>query len=292
MKYLLTFLMVVAIDNLLISQEWAPTGATWYLDTYDLFGYNKQVSTLSSLKDTVFQGQVCKLIYRDETTCLGRPHIEFMYEENDQVFYYNFEREEFNLLVDFNAGIGDTWEIPLWGLDDTLTVRVDSIKSLPGYDNLLVKYVSEARNGTEFYNQGSIVIDKMGFNHGLFIDISGYFPCDINFEGPIRCYEDIEVGVIKLTEEACETVPVENVRLINELIKIYPNPAFSEVNLEVKHPDYSKLSYKIYSTENKLIKSDLLTINRIDLSNIPSGVYFLGLYREVKIIGSKIFIKF
>ena len=291
MKFFLAFFIITAINSCLLCQEWAPIGATWYLDAYDLFGYNKHVSTLTSLKDTVIQGRTCKLIYRDETTCLARPNNEFMYEENNQVFYYNFEREEFNLLVDFKAGIGETWEIPLWGFDDTLIVRVDSVKFLTSHDSLRVQYVSESLNGTEYYNEGRWVIDKIGFNNGLFIDISGYFPCDINFEGPIRCYEDNEVGLIKLVEDACETVPVKDIKLNNELIKIFPNPTFSEVKLEIIHSDYSNLSYQLYSIEGKLLKTNQLLGNSIDLRTIPSGTYFLKLCQKFKIIGIKKLIK-
>ncbi len=69
----------------------------------------------------------------------------------------------------------------------------------------------------------------------------------------------------------CSSVLTNNAFEINNL-KIFPNPVLNELNIE--HADNLKI--KIYNVVgNNLFNSNLDTINKIDLSNFNSGIYFI-----------------
>ena len=59
-----------------------------------------------------------------------------------------------------------------------------------------------------------------------------------------------------------------------ELVKIYPNPAHNELNVELSGDDNF---YEILSLDGKILKSDLLVNNKINVSNLENGIYLLNL---------------
>lgn len=61
-------------------------------------------------------------------------------------------------------------------------------------------------------------------------------------------------------------------------LNVYPNPTTGIINLP-----YS-LTYKVYNSNNKLVKSG--TSNKVNITNKPSGIYFLKIdgYQTIKII--------
>ncbi len=273
------------------SQEWAPLGATWYLEAYDLYAKEfVRFSRLVSVGDTIVQGQPCKIIARDEITCLARPKIEYMYEQEGRVYYYNFDLEDFTLLVDFTAEPGETWEIHLWFFTDTIQIRVDSISWMPTEtDSLRVQHVSASMDGVHFYQEGKQVIERIGFSDGLFYDISGNFPCDINFEGPLRCYEDDQIGQVKFVDFACDLVPVEQAAQEPAEVRVYPNPTDGVISLEHALLSHA-LTYRLVTVQGVPASAGQVIKDQIDLSGCAPGLYFLHIHHGNRRVIKKIIV--
>ncbi len=68
---------------------------------------------------------------------------------------------------------------------------------------------------------------------------------------------------------------------INETVIIYPNPTAGIINLkDFKNP----ADIKIYGTNGQLLKSFQEVNNKIDFSDLPTGVYILKFISDDKTV--------
>ena len=82
-------------------------------------------------------------------------------------------------------------------------------------------------------------------------------------------------------------LPDNTEKLISEdiIVSVYPNPSKDFVNIETTE---NRLSVNIYNTQGKIVLSS--TEKRIDISNLPSSIYFIevktsqGIYKEKLLI--------
>lgn len=81
------------------------------------------------------------------------------------------------------------------------------------------------------------------------------------------CYE--------LTVENC--LDTQSFDLNN--LKIYPNPIVDVLNI-ISEKESSMFEIEIYNLQGKLVYNELIVSNRIDLSELTSGVYFLRVNQE------------
>jgi len=81
----------------------------------------------------------------------------------------------------------------------------------------------------------------------------------------------IDIGVIQPNSEIISSTN----SLIDDSFKIYPNPAFSIINIESENGDL--LSYDIYSSDSKLMSSGKINNEKIDVSSLEDGIYILRL---------------
>lgn len=188
-------------------------GTSWYYTEKFTFGNedNEDYIKFESVKDTMYAGKNCrKIIKRHEVICNDRPWIEYMYEENGKVYFYDPNFYGFQVLYDFNTNQNDTWTIFIedYGDDiDTLLVVVDSTKivAINGVDlkKLYVTYnfihesfMNETEQDTMIYQ--SVIIERIGDLTYMF----NYVPewsavCDANYSDGLRCYEDSIVGLFE-----------------------------------------------------------------------------------------------
>jgi len=107
-NYLLSILLVL-FCNFLYSQ-WAPNGAKWYYNEPN--STNPNCITYESIQDTIIQSSNCKIIEvkRNNATLIGKEYIK---QNGDSIFYYNYYANSFHLLYNFSSKVGDTINVHL-----------------------------------------------------------------------------------------------------------------------------------------------------------------------------------
>jgi hypothetical protein len=284
-KYLFLILFIVQY-SFAFTQEWAPSGATWYY-TYkpDLsYGYVK----IQSIGDTIIQEKPCKSLrqiaygwtspgYLD-TIDIGVIHT---YEEGDKVYY--LVEDQFYVLYDFNAKKGDSWIVKHTGqpciLDTTGIIIVDSTSfEIINDDTLTCLYISPKEGSCVGYYPTKI-IEKIGcINTYMFPEFIGCV-IDAIFGGPLRCYYDNDLTYNTNIVNSCDYILSKGKQTISPLIEVYPNPFVS--NFIIKNN--SSLLYKlsIYNLSGVLIledKVDKFSNKQIELEFIKDHVFFLKMY--------------
>ncbi|RMG85120.1 MAG: hypothetical protein D6714_06590 [Bacteroidetes bacterium] len=171
---LLSLFVLFTFQTFINAQNWAPVGAKWTY-TYTKF-WSPEISynIVESVGDTTINGKSCRILRSEKEACDmpwedGNQVDFYMYDENDTVYYYNPDLNDFTILYDFNAQVGDEWitEMPQSQFnvaDVPVFVRVDSvgIVAAAGMD-LKIWHVTYYVNGGGFQNQyKSAIVEKWG----------------------------------------------------------------------------------------------------------------------------------
>lgn len=166
------------------------------------------------------------------------------------------------LLYDFNLEVGDTLINPYSDEDNWIVDHIYINNGIKAYD---------LNNGMYSYIEG------VGGSAGI---ISQFIP-QFEYYELLLCHGNYNTAV-----NNCEAVASINNNLINNNINIYPNPATKTIFLDVD----SKVNFVIYSLDGKaILKGDVK--NKIDISDLNTGFYFLKLKNNNVSITKKIVVK-
>jgi hypothetical protein len=304
MNLIKTSLIILLIQSALTAktQEFAPIGAEWYYSE-GFFSWTPIVEDyikLTSVKDTTINGISCrKIIKSRKFVCQNRPNEEFVYSNNDTVFFYDLSFDEFQILYIRQAEPDDKWNIKI--LDElnntfTIEVKVDSVNTIQinnkSLKKLFVTYKREDQFMQETYS--SIIIDNIGDTQYMFNwNPWSTFACDGNFSKGLRCYIDSEFGHYSTgIADSCDSkVYWTNLNKIteNDEIKIFPNPTKDFVEVRVKGDSYL---LELYDIQGRLLLSKRMNTNDIlDLKSIEKGVYLLTLKDKSNVLTTRRLIK-
>ena len=257
-----------------------PNNSEWY---YEIEWDNGDITYqhLECTGDTVMQGKRPKVIVRSNTH-YDREEIEvtheYIYEEDGIVYWWNKNLEEFTILYDLNADVGDEWEIKV-GLE-SLTMHVDAVEN---YEYEGYTYRMLTVSDPEDLFSGDIVC---GIGH-----LTSFFPerlmnRDKNYsvEG-IRCYWVDGNLIFKIGEEDCDAIYGE-LHGMEEIgpstgsgtLTVYPNPTNSV--LTIQHSSFSihHSAFRITNLMGQTILSGNINAEtqQIDIANLPAGMYFIS----------------
>ena len=106
----------------------------------------------------------------------------------------------------------------------------------------------------------------------------------------LKMYFDMQFGALP-TKPAYSplqfTSATRSDRNENNLVKVYPNPAYDELNIELKD-NLNGSTFRLISIDGKMVKT--LTLqdvnNRIDLSGIDNGIYFYEITQGGKMLSA------
>ena len=256
----------------------APIGAKWY------YGFeiapmesDKQVYVLiESVKDTIIKGINCKILQETEHFDTGLVNLGkyIVYGEGSKVYYFH-PKGKFELLYNFSAIKGDT--LTLVNLPNTY----DSITKIEitRTDTLIV-------NNHKLRRLYDMELSDYGKSFGTYIERIGgliyFFPeeyrSDASRIGPLRCYEDNELGLVKFGNIDCDysdyLVGIDEKRLTTSNVRIFPNPFNDAIKI-----DSDKLikSIRLINTSGSTIfhKNNILSNNVIVNEYIKPGMYLL-----------------
>ncbi len=312
-KVLLSVILLVSIARISIAQStFAPTGSVWYHSMY----YGVFHSYYSG--DTVILGEPCRKVVREADTqpswatmglTVNNLPTLYVYNTTDTVFVYNPIFNRFTPLYVYNVSAGDTISLPILPpeagnsfipeyADSVFSFVVDSVKIVL-YDTALLKTVytrpiiKPMDSGYVFSyanNRDSIGIyaERIGsITAGLMPDClacANILDDRAQPEGSLRCYTDPTLYLKLTTDTYCGLPPVSVADLKFQTVNIYPVPAQNLLWIETGK---AVINYQVTDTNGQiLLQGKTRQTNPIDISNLPNGVYLLGIEQFGKSIFS------
>lgn len=259
----------------------SPLGSEWYYEIENEDG-SITYQYLEYATDTTINDDPVKIIVKintlyDKSRYSEEISHEYIYEDGNQVYWWNKTLGEFTLLYDFGAEPGDSWVINVG--TNSLLMHVDQVEQHL-YDGVSyrVLHVSDA----DGLFTGSIV-SSIGHMTSFFPERLMQHDKDYRVDG-IRCYWRQGNLVFKYGERDCDEVyeqlhtSVEE-SLANENFKIYPNPANSHLfvipNNVIMNHVLPNTPFLITNLLGQTLLSGTLSNKTINVSSLPNGLYFL-----------------
>lgn len=238
---------------------------------------------LEHTADTTIENKRPKVIVRSNTQYDKNRQTEvtheYIYEENDKVFWWNKDLQEFTVLYDYAAEPGDEWEIKVG--EESITVHVDNVDIIDYQgENRKVITISDA----EGVFNGDIVV---GFGH-----LTSFFPERLmrSTKGfrvnGLRCYW-ADDALLYHNGDDCDAIYGE-LHGVEEMYEngyaVYPNPANSVLFVETCHGAslQGNAEYRITNLMGQtLLQGSIDSENQqIDINMLPAGMYFLTVEGE------------
>ena len=251
------------------------THPEWY---YELINDSGDITYqyLSHQGDTTIQHKKVKIIVKTNTL-YDKESIEqteeYIYVDDNKVYWWNKTLEEFTVLYDFGAQVGDYWEIKA-GLN-SIVVHVDMVGQAE-YDGIVYKTLQisdydDIFSGTIVCTVGhltSFFPEKMLDNKGNY-EVNG-----------LRCHWNNGELLFKVGEVDCDYVYENHHIGVEEIAEngfaIYPNPSHDVLFVlsESINSEY-RITNIIGQT---LMTGEIISDNqKIDVSSLSEGIYFITL---------------
>lgn len=272
--YIFLFFAVGLAGGAKGQQPFAPVGAKWHYTEVSMTGPEISYTWFESVKDTIVANQSCRKII-GSSGCAWK--ADYLFDRNDSVFFYNNAIQQFDLLYNFAASVGDSWTIhhPVnWGGDnDSTTLTVDSTSSITiDGVNLKVLY-------TRAINEGNNNWWSFKGEHIQRIGAAYLFPvfgaCD-PVPGGLNCYQDSTI-FYKKSQYDCDYISSINA-IDNKRLSIYPNPVQELLYIDYDGTIlYENIVVEITDLLGKIIyKQSLLSQEnslRIETADWSKGLY-------------------
>ena len=197
---------------------------------------------------------------------------EYIYDENDVVYWWNKELQEFTVLYDFGAVEGDEWEIKVG--TESVVMHVDAVEQYE-YEGRVFKMLRVSDMGNVF--SGTIV---RGIGH-----LTSFFPEKLmnqakgyRVEG-IRCFWKEDRLMFKYGEKDCDEVYEEyhdygvEEPVLTEGLQVYPNPTTGLITIT----GIQSGEYRITNTIGQTLMTGRIDNEnqQINVSQLPNGLYFI-----------------
>ncbi len=264
------------------------SGPEWY---YEIQNDNGSVTYqyLYQAGDTIVQDEPTHILVkintlydkglRDEVT------HEYVYERDGKVYWWNKTLEEFTVLYDYEAEVGDLWEIKVG--TRTLDMHVDAVEEIE-YEGRIYRMLRVSDPEDLF--SGDIVC---GIGH-----LTSFFPerlmntgDGLRVEG-MRCYWVENELVFKYGDEDCDAIYSE-VHGVEEddpsmdsgnAFTVYPNPTNGVLTVHHSAFRIHHSEFQITNLMGQTVLAGNLTTEtqQIDVSGLPQGMYFVTVGGETR----------
>lgn len=257
----------------------APIGAKWYYGIQpSQFAPDQFYRTIESIKDTLIQDKKCSVVeikdfytINSEGSTLG---YSYFFSEQQKVFTFNKNTEVFELLYDFSANKGDSWQVPCKGCNgdngvDFITVTVLKIDSVEISGKKLKRIFYTTDGLYSFGTNDKTITEYIGGDGYLFL--FGYAFDDM-YIPTLRCYSDIFLNYA-VSEKKCDfiTTPL-NVHKVSTL----PEISIIDNKIYFLNSDFIGSEVGMYDLNGKNIFNTILNpTNCIEIGNIEKGIYLI-----------------
>ncbi len=257
-----------------------PIGTEWY---YEITNDNGSVTYqyLECAADTTINDKPIHILVRINTLYDKSEVVthEYIYEENNKVYWWNKTLNEFTTLYDFGAEEGDEWEIKVG--TQTIPVHVDAAQTVT-YKSQEYKMLSISDPDDIF--TGDIIC---GIGH-----LTSFFPEKLMTKGyrveNIRCFWQDGELIYQNGDQDCDEIYEQHHHLgVDEIdnengFVIYPNPTNDVIFVKTCHSASLQSGYRITNIMGQtLMIGDIISENQqIDVSSLPKGIYFITVNNE------------
>lgn len=266
--------------------EFAPIGAEWYYSQTVGFDPPQGANYIkhTCFKDSIIDGKLVKVIQKTKFTREGTFELgfEYMYQSGNTVSYW--KNGEFHELYNFSLLKGDSMliysDIPndcpyndsQYGWININSVFTDTINN-----KVLKGYYATHKEGSYWGFGFRPILEKIGSTDYLLPRDEGCI-FDRPGIGPLRCYSDPELGIFYNGKVPCDTIttfPVYSPKIAKENhFKFYPNPVIDYLTIDCS--GIGNFYFEMYnSIGDLLLKQDFSPGNRVDMTNLPGGIYFI-----------------
>ena len=166
--------------------SFAPQGAEWYFDVFNPWGTHPEYQRFFVDGDTIIQGHQCSIITQHFVDT-GHEGGEFVYEEDNKVYWFNPTTNAFSILYDFDAEAGESWNYEVG--DCSHQVTVDSVGSVTWNGHTYRTQWVRFNEDVQYYS--GKIIEGIGYEKGLFPSIyvcDGLEMFDASEIEYLRCY--------------------------------------------------------------------------------------------------------
>ena len=258
-------------------------GSEWY---YEIQNENGSITYqhLEYVADTTVNDKDVKIIIRTNTLYDKGGHDvvtrEYIYEDFGKVYWWNETLQDFTLLYDLGAQIGDEWII--WVGTESITMHVDTVEQYE-YEGITYRmlHVSDADD----LFSGAIM---SGVGH-----LSSFFPERLMTRDKgyrvngLRCYWINGDLVFTMNRDDCDAIYINLHIGIEEngpstgsgTLTVYPNPTNGVLFVQtLRATSLQAQTYHITDLMGQTLMSGTITAEnqQIDVSNLPQGMYFIS----------------
>lgn len=285
------------------AQVWIDSDASWHynVDAGSLFqGFNH----LQYTADSMIQGHNCQVIeaYQHRATNYNSiySHSDFQLETNytyvngDTVFW--LVDDEFKVLYNFGAQVGDTWVIAEANTDtecQQTIVQVDDIGTVDLNEETF-RWISFHSLGNSSYFFGGKALERFGMYEIPYHSPHSLFPvendCTANIEfffHQFTCYEDASFNLLNTSTLDCEfarTLSLTEESTSNFGIQYYVDQENSLLHLN-SDASLDNVKCTIYNNMGQVVFPTKVILNTnnndvIHFSNLNSGIYYVVLQSD------------
>ena len=256
-----------------------PIGTEWY---YEITNDNGSVTYqyLECAADTTINDHPIHILVRINTLYDKSEVVthEYIYEENNKVYWWNKTLGEFTTLYDFGAEVGDEWEIKVG--TQTIPVHVDAAQTVT-YKSQEYKMLSISDPDDIF--TGDIIC---GIGH-----LTSFFPEKLMIKGyrveNIRCFWQDGELVYQNGDQDCDEIYEQHHLGVDENeaengFVIYPNPSHNVLFVKTCHGASLQSEYRITNIMGQTLMTGEITSENqmIDVSSLTKGIYFITINNE------------
>lgn len=291
-KNLIPFLIVFFFKASNSLAQWAPLGATWHTGIIESFSsINQGYIRMICIGDTTIGSQNCRILESAHVNHLGQTTIvdtAYLYSDSGKVYKYRYG--SFYTLFDFSLTPGQSWQtiapypspFTLSGNppDTIVQIIVDSISSLviSGVTKKLL-YVHSVANDWYFLNP---IIEDIGSMGGLHPFIYDWMDVEIPF---LRCYNDSTIQYQVDAGTSCEMLLNNVLENVNApIVRVFPIPSDNYLNIDFGQNEKEIFFVIINELGRTMYRgSSTLIGQRLNIENLPSGMYSIVIFNDTKI---------
>ncbi len=287
---LTSLIFLVSVSN---AQEFAPLGAKWtYCYTSGAGTQNESygIDTIEFTGDLqLINGISCKKL----KSIFGGDY--YIYQDSNQVFYYNSQRDSFFLLYDFSIQPSEQFQTAKWEWNiippppvDYMTIQIET-RDTQWVNNVPLSFF----RGTIICESGiwendMIYNDRFGAVNQFVIYPLEYCLIDWGIHHTFRSYEDPELGLYMPDLIVCPMNVAIHSTTKTEDIAIFPNPVQNRLFLP---KDLPIIDLEIIDpTGNR--KEAPFSSNSINVEDLPAGFYFLRIEVQGEKFITRRFVKY